>query len=339
MSGKRNDQIIHLVDRLINYRQASTAMHHDEIRSNRHNDFLCPTLQRQLNTIAECVGKHYEVAYDIQGITDRGTDVFLRLNDDDTLRYVCFQIKSYDDLSKGDYLAKIKAQFAETMVAFGTNLKHYYLILYTSLKDHMDKVRQIKSAFAQASNVTVVDPQYALPFFSYDNIKIEAIVELALREEDVVVKKAKETILDFSPTEACLAIEAASAVMDETHSSMTHDGFLQSSFLLEAYERFSDRSGHNLLPADSRRSSHEGKAVRPIDERLAEDIDNLAGNLFVRDTASGNVSIVASNLISIQYLLIDGILRYGYDKSESIRYVYELLEIEDRAERGAAAEG
>src|SRR5688572_24702523 len=97
------------IQELLRYRRASfkaTAA----FRTLKHNEYLCPQLERQLDEVLNCFLKHRQIAYDVQGIHDRGTDVIFKFLDDDAeSRYLGFQLKSFDDLNNREYLKELRA--------------------------------------------------------------------------------------------------------------------------------------------------------------------------------------------------------------------------------------
>src|SRR5687767_13775782 len=80
----------------------------------KHNVDLCPKFQAKLESVYDAFDKYQTITYDIQGPRDQGTDILVRQRIDDENRYICFQIKSNDDLKKSDYLKVLKAQYFDT---------------------------------------------------------------------------------------------------------------------------------------------------------------------------------------------------------------------------------
>src|SRR5690242_10584105 len=81
----------------------------------KHNADILPKLQEQLEILREARGKFQAVVYDIQGIHDEGSDIVIKYHlDDKPDDLICFQVKSFDDLCKKDYLQGLKAQRDDT---------------------------------------------------------------------------------------------------------------------------------------------------------------------------------------------------------------------------------
>ena len=72
-----NGAISTVVDELVKYKASSNKNTKNFVKL-KHNKHLCPMVEKQGNRILDCFVKYHSVAYDVQGINDRGTDVLLR---------------------------------------------------------------------------------------------------------------------------------------------------------------------------------------------------------------------------------------------------------------------
>ena len=91
-------------------------------------------LQRTIETVFTAIEKYQTITYDIQGPRDAGTDVVLReRQEDDGYEYVCFQVKSHNDLTEKDYLKTLKSQLFDTRRLYQPTLKDYYVLICCSL--------------------------------------------------------------------------------------------------------------------------------------------------------------------------------------------------------------
>ena len=57
-------------------------------------------LKRKVESIISAFEKYHKITYETQGLWDKGTDVLYREWIEENSRFICFQIKSTDDLKK-----------------------------------------------------------------------------------------------------------------------------------------------------------------------------------------------------------------------------------------------
>lgn len=317
----------------------------------KHNADLCPLVERQINRILECFLKFNEIAYDIQGITDRGTDVVLRNyiqsdSGDSKARFTAFQIKSYHDLKSKDYLAKLKAQCFEATVEYGESLDQYYILLCTDKSEHEEKIRQVKKAFDSASNVTVIDPVYMATFLRLNPIRISSVVTTLMKEDDVVYEKAMSDIEAFTPTEAAVYCAIVLEATVSSGSRFSVEVIQNVPFIKEIYSSvpdypreyfdYLDEVDFDTLNADD--GTNLGRSEiekgddrrRDFSERFAEDVDALDGGLFSFDAARGIVDVDLDYGRAMQAVLLDGMVRYDCRKSALLNFAFSTLGILER---------
>jgi hypothetical protein len=107
------ESIQDIITRLMRYQRTP-----DKITSGfkrwKHNKDILPILQRQLEMILWSYRKFQPIVYDTQGILDDGSDLILRHREvsmnEQEFEIISFQIKSYDDLCKTNYMQELKAQ-------------------------------------------------------------------------------------------------------------------------------------------------------------------------------------------------------------------------------------
>ncbi len=88
-----------------------------------------PPVERQLNEMIHCFPKFHNIAYDVQGMNDRGTDVLLRYSEEseigESARCISLQIKSFDDLDSKTYLRDLKTQTFEAHTEYHRLLERF----------------------------------------------------------------------------------------------------------------------------------------------------------------------------------------------------------------------
>jgi len=339
-----NGAITTVVDELLRYK-ASSNKDTKIFKKLKHNKHLCPAVEKQGNQILDCFVKYHSVAYDVQGITDRGTDVLLRYytkskSEEPNSRFIAFQIKSYDDLETKKYLKDLKAQCFESMSAFGDLLDQYYILICTDSIAHKNKIRQIKSAFANAENTTIIDPTYAYTFLRLNALRISSVVSAILRDEDLVYEEAVKTIIEFTPTEIAgfLAIVYDSIV--SRNSIINFENIYDRLFISDTYNVTPDYPREHFFYIEEkieekphrsvRRLKKQNDKERDIKARFAEDIDSLDGRLFSYDGDSHKAMIDFDFSLPIQAIILDAMVRYGYKDDQLLRYLFNSLDVFER---------
>jgi len=357
-----NGQLPKLIDELLRYRE-SPVKDTRLFRKLRHNDHLCPAVEGQLNQAIDCFTKFHNIAYDVQGINDRGTDVLLRYDEETesgepSQRYIAFQIKSFDDLNSKNYLRELKAQRFEAQTEFGGILEHYYILVCTDKLVHENRIRQIKKTFGPLGDVTVIDPAYTWTFIHLNPLRINAVVDSILREDDFVYKEARKMVESFTPTEISILL---SIVYEQTvkQSSVINMEAIQERYFVketfrktpdyprkyfffsqevsEFYGDFEDLDQEDIK--DIQRAYGikwvNGKFEPPKNRkrdfsiRFSEDFDALDGELFSIHAGAGEIELNSEYALPIKAVLLDAMVRYGYHDDNLLEYVFNALGVYD----------
>lgn len=332
-----------IVDELLRYREGS-ILSTKNFRRLKHNKDLCPAVEKKLNTVIECLSKFHNIAYDVQGVHDRGTDVLLRDSEgeDEESKFIAFQIKSFEDLNCEDYLRRLKAQCFEAQSEYDHKLEQYYILLCTDKSAQENQIREIKKAFGTSHPVTVIDPQYAITFLRLNEIRIAAIVDSVLRKDDVIYKKVRQTIEDLTPTETALTIAIVYESIIDRKTNLDMELIRSSNFLKEVYNRvpdyprdyyfFYDEDLSNIdgEDDDSEEKSKEASESyedrkRDFNIRLSEDIDVLNGGLFSISAESGEMELDYEYGLPIEAILLDARVRYEYNGDALLNYILDTL--------------
>ena len=337
-----------VIDELFRYR-ASFPLATKSFRKWKHNADLCPAVEDKLNYVLDCFIKYHSVAYDVQGIHDRGTDILLRLFEGEQpehteRRYISIQIKSYDDLKKSDYLKNLRAQCYEAQQEFGERLDYYFILLCTDAEEHQGKIREIKKAFGASEDVTVIDPTYMVFFLNLTPFRIRVFVDALLRDDDIVHQKARNCFLGMTPTEAAIYLTCAfqrAATSDPIDLSK----IAKNEFVTSIYERTPDIDRDEVYSlelgvADEVEIDDEEDSIkkkqkdrkRNIFERFAEDIDRLVGDYFVPADEFSESVYLDSWALPVQAVLLEVMVRYEYEGTELLNYAYDILGISEQIE-------
>lgn len=228
--------------RLLRYQRVPLGITR-EFRSWKHNSDILPKLQSQLEMVLEAYGKFQPIVYDTQGINDDGVDIALPYwpeGNSDQKSVIGFQVKSFDDLAKADYLRSVKAQHDDAYRKV-SGLSYYFVLLCTDATLHKDKIRQIESEYRSDSSTEIVEPQYAYTFLHHPKTRVEALIKRVFEAEDLVFKRALETLDQTSPTARALAIFLTVKYTLTGHISYSSGSLLRERTLQAVYDHVRTR--------------------------------------------------------------------------------------------------
>jgi hypothetical protein len=222
-----------------NLLQYKRALQEDarEIATWRHNADLCPGVQWQCEAILSIIERHRSVVYDTQGPGDAGTDVLVALNHQDETRYIGFQIKSDVEVSK-DTLKTLKAQWVDAQNRFDDRLLDYYILLAWDPKVRAQAIRLVSQTFSTTRHVHVVEPAYLWTFLEgLSRFQMQALITAYLSEDDPLIRRAKTSVVDLSPTQLALLTVFLEAHTNPESPPTTLDNLYANSFLRQMYRQ------------------------------------------------------------------------------------------------------
>lgn len=79
-----------------------------------HDADLVPMVTRQLRFLMEGFHRDTNVTYDIQGMSDEGSDVLLRLQSAHNSRFIGIQIKSHKELGDKELIKNLRNQLSRS---------------------------------------------------------------------------------------------------------------------------------------------------------------------------------------------------------------------------------
>jgi hypothetical protein len=319
----------------------------------KHNRDLCQRTERQLDYMLDNFVKYYAVAYDIQGPRDQGADVVLQVRPQakeksSEFSVVVLQIKSYDDFRDGNYLTILRAQHQQALAHYRQILEHYYILLCTDQIEHLQKVRNVRQAFTNFPNVTVISPTYSLPFLRFSFKRIGLIVQDLMREEDIVVARARKLSRDFTPPQNAIMLFLIYYATFKPEQTINFQTLENSSFLTDVYKicpDYDDDSYYVLEERAFRERKVEKGGVekwkefdnsfdcglkdrqRDFTSRLVDDLDCLDDGLVDMERSTGSFELEISEYRPIQSLILDAHVRYGYFEDELLHFAFGTLGI------------
>ena len=308
----------------------------------KHNKDLCPRYQLQLESILRALGRFAPVVYDTQGVFDQGADIVVRLRDERRLDHeppelIGLQIKSYDDFRQGGVLKTLKAQRDDAFRKVH-GMSRYYVVLCTDEEEHKDTIRNIEAEFKGADRTVVVEPSYALSFLKLSDRRIEGHVTRLAQTDDLVFKRALETVDLETPTAGLLALHLA-ALACEGLSETTAEELKNQSDLEAAYQSSLDsrRAASEVLQKEIDHDDDEqrGRArlaetfFDSFDDALAYDLEVLEASLADLSSGTGVISIRRTEMLPLLALLTDAKVRYELEGPELVAYGAEALGLVD----------
>ena len=170
----------------------------EKFRRLRHDEHLCPRFRDQTERMLDAYISHRTHVRDIQGFDDEGADVLLQYREDDEVKRLGLQVKSFSEIRKWAnghdkfFLKNLKAQVATAHS--NMNLEHVYVLLCTDAEMHQKQVRRVSSALKKFDYVTVVLPHHAITFYELSEIEVVTTVARILCDEDFVLSKARREL-------------------------------------------------------------------------------------------------------------------------------------------------
>jgi hypothetical protein len=180
-----------------------------QFRQLKHNDDILPKLQTQLETALEAHKKFEPIVYYTQGPRDDGIDIVIRCRTtnerDEERELIGFQVKSFGDLSKKDYMNLLKAQRDDSFRKV-QGLSYYFILLCTDGIKHGEKVRSINAEFRSAARTKVIEPAYSYTFLNCPKTSVEAFIKRTIQAGDIVFRRALESLSQPTPSAQALAV-------------------------------------------------------------------------------------------------------------------------------------
>jgi hypothetical protein len=320
-----------ILNEIIYFRQLPSSSTTD-FKKLKHNSDLCPTFEKKLNALLGSFERYRNKVHDIQGIHDKGTDIFLRKNTDTGTEFICIQVKSQDDLNNKDYLKDLKSQYFDSQRTY-VKMIDYYILLCCDTTDEKfkNKVRNIAQTFSDNKDVHVVEPEFSFSFFLLSTIQIDAIVKNVLGNEDIVIKETKKLFAEHTPTEIALLIYFCfEKLLSEELSINDVEDLLNIQFLGEIIKNTENHARDWFFFDDNELESDELEYFRKkqmnLDltdlERINNDLSYLDNYIFKND--DGFYAIDQDQLYPLMAVILDGRVRYGYEGNELLNYTFEL---------------
>ena len=317
------------IRRLLRYRRTPRRVT-SAFRNWKHNKDILPRLQTQLEMVLDSYGKFEPIVYDTQGIHDDGTDLVLRckqVGSDRSPDVICFQAKSFDDLSKKRYLQELKAQrddsFRKVM-----GLTWYFVVLCTDAVAHENKVRQITAEFRSADRTEVVVPEFAYTFLLHPKARVEALVTRSMEAGDFVFKSALESLDDLiSPSARALIIFMTVRWVSVGDQSFSVDDLLRNAYLRSVYRELQEKQ--DAVTVNERDPEDEPYRLFDFEEQLAEDLAILGNDFCGFDEKKGELQLEPSRLRALVGLVADSSARYEHKNGQLLEYMFNLMGVRD----------
>ncbi|WP_367133258.1 hypothetical protein [Saccharothrix sp. HUAS TT1] len=202
------------------------------LRNLKHDKDLLPLMQRQLRMLLDAFHRDTAAAYDIQGFTDQGCDVLIRLESAAGPQFICIQVKSHDELANPEMVNKLLLQYGDADDHYAP-MSNFYVALAADLNDakkQQQVVRRVQQKFAKKSKARVVDPAYLATFLRMTPSTMDSIVTQTLRKGDPVMTAALADLQRHPLAAAIILRMTVGLIEGRTHFSrdeLLHDRWLQ----------------------------------------------------------------------------------------------------------------
>jgi len=240
------------------------------------------------------------------------------------MRYIGFQIKSFDDLKRKDWLTKLKAQVLDAQNA--VDLEDFYILFCADLVvEHRrlhKKLRNLNAELARQKNVHIVRPEFVHAFVHLPIQRVAAYLKTKLSSEDHVFKEALESLQDFTVTESAILVELAVSYFLEGATEFRIGELHDSSFISAAYENYP------RLPLGFFEGTiHRGEVQQYVadEDSFYDDLGTLNTRVFSIDSHNGQIRPFVYSLLPLGALILDGNVRYGYDGDVLREYLLSAL--------------
>lgn len=206
------------------------------LRELKHDEHLLPMIQRQLRALLDCLPPDNHVTYDIQGLSDQGTDLLVRLRSEDAAEYLGLQVKSHRELMASDLTGKLRQQHSESEDHFGEALYWFPVLAADVSQKNLEltrRLRSISSAFAKKRRTMVIDPGYLVSFLKLRHVEMNGLATITVRAGDPVLAEAKADMLRH-PLRSALLLRLVAAAVESTSGGMSEDELLECDWLQKA---------------------------------------------------------------------------------------------------------
>lgn len=295
-----------------------------EFKKFKHNKHLCPLLEEKLNLILDYFNRYRNLAYDIQGFNDEGSDVILYLNKDDNQKTICFQIKSHSELMAGkDIITKIGFQYAQSMKNYDP--LEYYLIpcCYPNEKISKsqtltDRLRNIRSEFSGYDRMTIIDPVEFAYFSRLSSEHIGTIIKLILEPDDVIYRKCLESIQELDKVQRYTYLRTLVLFVNNNFMPIEREIVVNDpaivDYITENRILFYSKNSNYSLPKD-----YKGKY-----DLLAYYILETLDQKFVF-LENGHVNIESSTIQHLIAFILDSKIRCNFNDNELINFLKDIF--------------
>jgi hypothetical protein len=355
MRATLRESIQDIITRFIRFQRAPQAAA-TTLRKLKHDGALLPLLKGQLETILDAYGKFQPIVYDTQGVRDDGSDVVLRVDSNDAkgVELLGFQVKSFDDLKKDDYLQNLKAQALESL----NNIKglgKYFIVLCTDPKEHKKKIRFIEAAFKTTDRTEIIEPEFVYTFLFMPKTRVEAIVKRTMEADDYVFKEALASLNFETPTAKALAVllsvyfvttgnpQIAFAELNDDNALRTiyeelreRQAELIASTLRERDEVLESlRDGAEYGQDEDESDDEDGYDNEPPVEledfalQLVSDIALLEDAVLEVGSSSESYQILTEQLRPLCAVAFDALVRYQYNGEQLLEYMFSVMGVRD----------
>lgn len=295
----------------------------------KHNSFLVPEFELKIDDIVNSFERYRRVSYDTQGLRDKGIDVLLKYNvspdEDNSSKYIGFQIKSATDLSEKNWLTKLKAQVFDAKNH--VYMEDFYIVLCTDSIKHRDKIRDINAEISKEAFTHIVRPEYACSFFQLGKERIAAYLKAKISDEDQVFREAFESLVELTPQQAAIVIELVVSYHLENNQAQSIEELFNQVFVRSIYDNLPNLPiGYYMDEIENKDLNNSDIGVsKSTGKILADDLEALSLEFLELDSYTDSVRLVPEHIKAVSAITMDGHVRYGYSGDVLKNYLLDAL--------------
>jgi hypothetical protein len=263
-------------------------------------------------------------------------------------------------MKNAGYLKDLKAQHSDAFRKV-QGLVHYFIVLCTDIAEHRDRVRSVEGEFKSASNVTVIEPQFAYSLLHHPETRIDAVVKRMVESKDLVFRDAFNEVASFdNPTVRALVVYLAVESVLKRQVEFQQGQLLGDRILEDIYTELREKQEQLLaeyrlrqqeqLDADlveeeevqeegdedhweeddfEDEEEEEPEKILEFQDQIAADLDSVDTGFIQIDSRSLTLQIEPSDLRALTAVITDAVARFKYDRKELMDFAFDVMSVRE----------
>lgn len=309
--------------------QPSTPLRTRGFARLRHDKDLLPGLQRRLDILLAGFHRDTKATLDIQGFTDEGTDVLVRVHAGEVTEFLCLQVKSHVEITQPKLANELLLQWQRSVDRYKP--LRYYILLFADLASakHQRAIRSVESAFVKKPAVSVVTPVYLATFWRLRSDVMDALATSVHRSGDPLIADAGASLmeLDTAPQAGLVLALLANHVVGKRSVSREalgmSDWFVKLVCSVEPLSPYWENPPTNLQKTRSLLRTRSNADSSVYEQRLTAILAAIEEDLDL-DEGRGQIAL-ADPWHPLVSLMHEAVAKYDLTGDALIRYMLTLL--------------